>query len=209
MAMQMSNPGTVIEYREKGKKIPNEVYGVIAKDKRTEDYSVIAEPYIRRKIQGQVGEYFSVICTGPMKLYGPASLPLVLVHWKNEYKFYTSKVTLNIYRRQKTYFTDANGGKFSKSPYVNNLLAEGQLWLAVAIARDAERPITNRLTARDSYSEKGKAVHAENTLLLTLIFEITSKRRVSNFEPDAVVKNIIKKQYKIDSCFRHWQEADM
>ena len=236
-AMKMSNLGMVLEYREKGKKVPNEVYGVIAKDKRTGDYFVIAEPCIRRKIQGQVGQYFSDILTGPMKLYGPASTPLVLVQWKNEYKFcLKSKIkylpqtrerkrkepdrlqanevgnltclgmttqidsnpalmysgtcphaTMKMYSK---YFTDANGGKFSKSPYVNSLVADGQLWLAVDIARDAERPNPDRVTARDSYSEKGKAVHAENTLLLTLMFEITSKRRVSNFEPDAVVKNI-------------------
>ena len=103
-------------------------------------------------------------------------------------------VTVKMYNK---YFTDNNRDRFSMSARMienidrmNGLVAEGRLWLAVAVARDAERQITNRGAARDNYSEKGKAVHAEKILVLTLLFEIISKRRPSEFEPDAVVTNM-------------------
>ena len=102
--------------------------------------------------------------------------------------------TVKMYNK---YFTDNNRDRFSMSARMienidrmNGLVAEGRLWLAVAVARDAERQITNRGAARDNYSEKGKAVHAEKILVLTLLFEIISKRRPSEFEPDAVVTNM-------------------
>ena len=80
---------------------------------------------------------------------------------------------IKMYRK---YFTNANGDKSSKYTFMNDLVSRGQLWRAVALARENEGP-----------PRKGKAEHADNMLLHTLVFEIISNKRSSPVEPDAVV----------------------
>jgi len=214
-------------YRQTGCKIPIKIPGIIAMDEITRQHFVIPDAHVRRRgAKCQVkGDWYWDICTGPMKLHGPQSVPLVLVRWKNEYSFVTESqiqfptsvrkrkepdrllanedgkltwegqtdaksvvarcgtcpdVTRKTYMK---YFT--NEGKLSSpSPEINHLVEKGELWSAIAMARNGGRPVTDRDASHDSNSVNG----GNDLLELTLIFECMSSRRFSLIQLDAVVE---------------------
>ena len=152
-AVQKSFPGMVELYRQTGCKIPIKIPGIIAMDEITRQHFVIPDAHVRRRgAKFQVkGDWYWDICTGPMKLHGPQSVPLVLVRWKNEYSFVTDsqiQFPTSVRKRKEPDRLLANeDGK---------LTWEGQTDAKSVVARCGTCPDVTRKTYMKYFTNEGK-----------------------------------------------------